>query len=178
MKIKNKQKYIYIKLTDKIFYIYDNSLIKIEAKYIKNGRVDDVNKLIIYLRKILNKNIIKYKYIFILDTLLNNSDLFTYKYVFNNIGLLNYKIINDLDLIKNELNNENIILLNWSSSINYCYLLNGNIRVYPFNSKIINNLKRKYILAIGDTLIPNNIKIPVYQYEDENLILFNIISNL
>ena len=72
MKIKNKQKYIYIKLTDKIFYIYDNSLIKIEAKYIKNGRVDDVDKLINYLRKILNKNIIKYKYIFILDKLLNN----------------------------------------------------------------------------------------------------------
>jgi hypothetical protein len=157
---------IKVKITDKYIYIYNKTLTTYESKYIKNGIVDNVEKLIIYLRRILNKSIINKKYIFILDSNLNNSDIFVYKYVFNNIGLLNYKIINDIDIIKEELNKDNIIIMSWNSSINYCYLDNENIIVNKYNNKIINNLNKKYIILIGDNILKDKFNKPVYTYEN------------
>ena len=70
---------IYVKITDKYLYIYENNkVIRKKNLYIKNGRVDDVDKFIIYLKNNLDNNLIKRKYIFILDNLLNNSDIFVY----------------------------------------------------------------------------------------------------
>lgn len=132
-------------------------------------------KLIDYLNKILEKNIFKIKYIFILDTLLSNSDLFTYKYVFESMGLINYKIINDLDIIKKHVTNDNIIIMNWSSSINYCYKNNNEIVVNRYNTNIINSLDKKYILTIGDADISNKIKKPIYKYEFDELVIFNYL---
>lgn len=168
-------KNIYVKITDKYIYTYSNNIKRYDSKYIKNGKVEDVYKLINYLNKLLNKNIFKRKFIFILDTLLCYSDLFVYRYVFENMGLLNFKIKNDLDYIKNYLNEENIIIMNWSSSINYAYINNGEIVINKFNDKIINSLDKKYILLIGDTEITNKIKIPIYRYENEDNVLFNFI---
>jgi hypothetical protein len=145
---------IKVKITDKYIYIYNKTLTTYESKYIKNGIVDNVEKLIIYLRRILNKYII------------NNSDIFVYKFVFNNIGLLNYKIINDIDIIKEELNKDNIIIMSWNSSINYCYLDNENIIVNKYNNKIINNLNKKYIILIGDNILKDKFNKPVYTYEN------------
>ena len=79
---------IKVKITDKYIYLYDKTLKILESKYIKNGRVDNVEKFIRYLRNILNNTFIKRKYIFILDPTLNNSELFVYRYVFDSIGLL------------------------------------------------------------------------------------------
>ena len=136
-----------------------------DSKYIKNGTVDNVFKLIDYLNKILEKNIFKIKYTFILDTLLSNSDLFTFKYVFESMGLINYKIINDLD----------IIIMNWSSSINYCFKLKDEVVVNKYNTNVINSLDKDYILMIGDTNISTKIKKPIYKYEHEELVIFNYL---
>lgn len=148
---------------------------KYDSKYIKHGAVDDVFKLIDYLNKILEKNIFKIKYTFILDTLLSNSDLFTFKYVFESMGLINYKIINDLDIIKKHVTDDNIIIMNWSSSINYCYKNNNEIVVNKYNTNIINSLDKKYILTIGDTDISNKIKKPIYKYEFDEKVIFNYL---
>lgn len=148
---------------------------KYDSKYIKHGTVDDVFKLIDYLNKILEKNIFKIKYTFILDTLLSNSDLFTFKYVFESMGLINYKIINDLDIIKKHVTDDNIIIMNWSSSINYCYKNNNEIVVNKYNTNIINSLDKKYILTIGDTDISNKIKKPIYKYEFDEKVIFNYL---
>lgn len=148
---------------------------KYDSKYIKHGTVDDVFKLIDYLNKILEKNIFKIKYTFILDTLLSNSDLFTFKYVFESMGLINYKIINDLDIIKKHVTDDNVIIMNWSSSINYCYKNNNEIVVNKYNTNIINSLDKKYILTIGDTDISNKIKKPIYKYEFDEKVIFNYL---
>ena len=43
---------IKVKITDKYIYLYDKTLKILESKYIKNGRVDNVEKFIRYLRNI------------------------------------------------------------------------------------------------------------------------------
>ena len=172
-----KLKKIYVKLTDNYIYVYSNKVLKrYESKYIKNGKVDNPYKLIHYLNNLLNNNIFKKKYIFIIDTLLCNSDIFVYKYVFENMGLLNYKIISDIDIIKNHLNDENIIIMNWSSSIHYCYINNQEIVINNYNEKIIDSLNKKYILLCGDYQIDINTKTPIYYYEDRANILFNFLE--
>ncbi len=169
-------KSIYVKLTDKYIYIYSKSVKRYDSYYIKNGKVDNVNKLIIYLKNILNNNFIKNKYVFVLDTLLCNSDIFVYKYVFDRIGVIDYKIINDLDLASSLVNIDNIVIFNWTSSINYAYLNNEQIVVNPYNTNIINSLNKKYILLIGDAPISKNIKIPIYEYEYHDDVIFNVIK--
>lgn len=172
-----KLKKIYVKLTDNYIYVYSNKVLKkYESKYIKNGKVDNPYKLINYLNRLLNNNIFKKKYIFILDTLLCNSDIFVYKYVFENMGLLNYKIISDIDIVKSHLNDENIIIMNWSSSIHYCYINNHEIVINKFNSKIIDNLKKKYVLICGDYPLDLKIKTPIFYYEDKSNILFSFLE--
>lgn len=168
-------KKIYIKITDKYLYIYSNKVERIDNNYIKNGKVDNVEKFILYLKTKIEKNIIKRKYIFILDTLLNNSDLFVYNYVFSSLGILDYEIINDLDLIKNIVNEENIIVMNWSSSINYAYINNNEIVIYPFNTNVINSLNKKYILLVGDTPISKRITVPVYDMEFKENVIYNCL---
>lgn len=163
---------IKVKLTDKYIYLYDKSLHILESKYIKNGRVDNVEKLIRYLRVILNNTFVKRKYIFILDPTLNNSELFVYKYVFDSIGLLNYRIKSDIDVIKDVLNEDNIILLSWTSGIYYCYKNNNEIVVNKYNNKVINNLRKKYIINIGDTEVSDNFNKPIYKYEDNINFIF------
>lgn len=175
MKWDNTIKSIYVKLTDKSIYIYGDKVKRYESFYIKNGKVDNVNKLIVYLKNILNNNFLKNKYIFILDTLLCNSDKFVYKYVFDRIGVLDYKIINDLDLAKKLINEDNILIFNWSSSINYAYLNGKEIVVNPYNTNIINSLNKKYILLIGDTPISSKIKAPIYEYEYHDNVIFNVL---
>lgn len=146
-----------------------------DSYYIKQGKVDNVNKLIIYLKSILNNNFVKNRYIFILDTLLCNSDVFVYKYVFDRIGVLDYKIITDIDLAKVKLNDDNIIIFNWSSSTKYAYLNNKEIIINPFNTNIINSLNKKYILLLGDTPISSRITKPVYEYEYHEKVIFNVL---
>lgn len=172
----NKSK-LYIKITDKYIYTYNDKRVKkYESKYIKDGKVDNTHKLIIYLNSILNKSFIKKRYIFILDNLLCNSDIFVYRYVFENMGLLNYKIITDVDILKTHLNEDNLIIMNWSSSTNYCYLNNGEVVINRFNQNIINNLDKKYIITIGDEEIHFNTKTPVYNYEDRENVIFNFLK--
>lgn len=91
------------------------------------------------------------------------------------MGLLNYKITTDLDYIKKELNEDNIIIMNWSSSINYAYINNNEIIVNKLNVEIINSLNKKYILLCGDTEVSNKIKTPIYTYEYGSNVLFNFI---
>lgn len=168
---------IYVKLTDKYIYTYSNGkLKKYESKYIKDGKVDYAHKLVLYLNRILNKGLIKKRYIFILDTLLCNSDIFVYKYVFESMGLLNYKIINDIDILRKHLNEDNIIIMNWSSSTNYCYLNCDEIVISKYNKKIINNLDKKYILFVGDTDISLKTDIPLYSYENSEMVIFNFLK--
>lgn len=167
---------IYVKITDKYLYIYENNkVIKKKNLYIKNGRVDDVDKFIIYLKNNLDNNLIKRKYIFILDNLLNNSDIFVYNYVFKYIGLLNYKIIRDIDIIKNIIDENNIIISNWSSSITYTYFNGKELLTYPLNIKIINTLNKKYIIAIGDQELSKRIKLPIYKMEEKDKVIFNCL---
>lgn len=175
MKLNKKKNTVYIKLTDKTFYIFHNKLFKYDGKYIKNGKVDDVKKLIVYLNKILPYSIYKYKYIFILDTLLCNSDLFTYRYVFENMGLSNYQIKSDVDIIKSKLNDNNIFLFNWSSSCNYAYINNKEIVINKINTKVINNMNKTYIISVGDEYLSSDIKIPLYKSEYEELTIFNYL---
>ena len=163
---------IKVKITDKYIYLYDKTLKILESKYIKNGRVDNVEKFLRYLRNILNNTFIKRKYIFILDSTLNNSELFVYKYVFDSIGLLNYRIINDVSIVKDLLNDDNIILFSWTSGIYYCYLNNNEIVVNKYNNKVINNLKKKYIINIGDTEVNDKFNKPIYKYEDNINFIF------
>lgn len=137
--------------------------------------MDNVEKFMGYLKERLDKSIIKKKYIFILDTLLNNSDIFVYNYVFSSLGLLDYEITSDLEFIKNIINDENIIVMNWSSSINYAYINNNEICIYPFNANIINTLDKKYILLVGDTNISKRIKIPVYDMEYKDKVIYNCL---
>ena len=91
------------------------------------------------------------------------------------MGLINYKIINDLDIIKNHVTDNNIIIMNWSSSINYCFKLNDEIIVNKYNTNVINSLDKDYILTIGDTSISTKIKKPIYKYEHEELVIFNYL---
>lgn len=147
-----------------------------ESHYVRLGRVDNVEKMIIYLNKLLNNNFIKNRYIFILDTLLSNSDLFVYKYVFNRIGIMDYKIVNDLDIVKDKLNKDNIIVFNWSSSVNYAMILDEQIIVNTFNLRDINRSNKKYMLLVGDTDITNNIRIPQYKFEYYENVIFNFIE--
>lgn len=128
------------------------------------------------MRSLLNKGFIKNKYVFILDTLLCHSDLFCYRYVFDRIGILDYRIRNDVDIVKNHLNEDNIIIFNWSSSTNYCYLNKNEVIVCPLNVKVLNQLEKKYALLAGDMDLPKNIKIPVYHYENEFHTIFNFIK--
>lgn len=172
-----KLKKIYVKLTDNYIYVYSNKVLKkYESKYIKNGKVDNPHKLINYLNILLNKNIFKKKYVFIVDTLLCNSDIFVYKYVFENMGLLNYKIISDIDIVKNHLTDENVIIMNWSSSIHYCYINNNEIVINNFNAKIIDKLKKKYVLICGDYPLDLELKTPIYYYEDRSNMLFSFLE--
>lgn len=91
------------------------------------------------------------------------------------MGLINYKIINDLDIIEKHVTEDNIIIMNWSSSINYCYKNNGEIVVNKYNTNIINSLDKDYILLVGDTNLSNKIKKPIYKYEHEELVIFNYL---
>ncbi len=91
------------------------------------------------------------------------------------MGLINYKITNDLEIIKKHLNAENIIIMNWSSSCNYAYLNGNEIVCHPMNVNILNRLDKKYILLVGDTEISNRIKIPIYRYENGENVIFNYI---
>lgn len=167
----------YVKITDKYIYVYSNKRIKkYDSKYIKNGKVDNAHKLILYLNRLLNKGIIKKRYIFILDNLLCNSDLFVFKYVFENMGLLNYKIITDIDILKAHLKDDNLIIMNWSSSINYCYLNNKEVTINKINEKIINKLNKKYILMCGDTDPKIRSKTPIFSYEDSSKVIFNFLE--
>lgn len=110
-----------------------------------------------------------------MDNLLNNSDLFVYNYVFKSCGLLNYKIINDLYFIKNIINEDNIVISNWSSSITYSYLENQEIKTYIYNQKRINLLDKKYIILIGDTQISNKFNKPIYRLENKKNVIFDCI---
>lgn len=167
----------YIKLTDKYIYTYKNKKVKkYESKYIKNGKVENVQKLILYLNRLINKGFIKKRYIFVLDTLLCNSDIFVYKYVFENMGLLNYKIITDAEILKHHLNEKNLIIMNWSSSINYCYLNCKEVVINKFNNRIINSLDKKYILTCGDTETHIKTEIPIFNYEDSDKVIFNFLE--
>ena len=171
------RKNMYVKITDNFIYTYVNKkLKKYESKYIKDGKVDNVHKLILYLNRLINKNFIKKRYIFILDNLLCNSDIFVYRYVFENMGLLNYKIITDIDILKNHLNEDNLIIMNWSSSMNYCYLNNKEIVINRFNEKIINGLNKKYLLTCGDKEFHFKANSPLYNYEDSEKVIFNFIE--
>ena len=104
-----------------------------------------------------------------------NSDLFVYNYVFQSVGLVDYKMISDIDLIKDKLTEDNIVVLNWSSSMNYVYLLGREIVVEPLNTNIINRLDKKYIMLAGDTPISSKIKIPIYNFEYGDNVIFNYI---
>ena len=163
---------IKIKITDKYIYLYDKTLKILESKYIKNGRVDNVEKLIRYLRSILNNTFIKRKYIFILDPLLNNSEKFVYRYVFDSIGLLNYHITDDVSIVNDIIEDDNIILFSWTSGIYYCYKNDKEIVVNRYNNKVINNLKKKYIINIGDTEVNDIFNKPIYKYEDNINFIF------
>lgn len=163
---------IKIKLTDKYIYLYDKTLKILESKYIKNGRVDNVEKLIKYLRVILNNTFIKRKYIFILDPLLNNSELFVYRYVFDSIGLLNYHITDDVSIVSDIIEDDNIILFSWTSGIYYCYKNDKEIVVNKYNNKVINSLKKKYIINIGDSEVNDTFNKPIYKYEDNINFIF------
>lgn len=175
MKWDKKIKPIYVKITDKYIYLHQTTTTKYECKYIKNGTVDNVNKFQNYLQTILKYSFIKKKYIFILDSLLSNSDKFVYNYVFENLGLINYKIISDIDIIKNKLTDENIIIMNWSSTMNYAYKCNDEIIVNRLNISVINSLKKKYILLCGDTKVSDKIKIPILTYEYGDNVIFNYL---
>lgn len=166
---------MYVKITDRYIYTYSNRLTRYDSKYIKNGKVDNVSKFTIYLKHLLKEKLIKKRYVFILDTLLCNSDIFVYNYVFESIGLVNYKIINDLDILKSHLNEDNIIIMNWSSSSNYAYINNNEIICHPFNLNIVNKLNKKYILLSGDTGVSDKIKLPIYHYEHDDYVIFNYI---
>lgn len=51
---------IYIKITDKYIYTFSkNKIKKYESKYIKDGKVDNAHKLILYLNRLINKSFIK-----------------------------------------------------------------------------------------------------------------------
>lgn len=163
---------IKIKITDKYIYLYDKTLKILESKYIKNGRVDNVEKLIKYLRRILNNTFIKKKYIFILDPLLNNSELFVYRYVFDSIGLLNYRITDDVSIVSDIIEDDNIILFSWTSGIYYCYKNDKEIVVNRYNNKVINSLKKKYIINIGDSEVNDTFNKPIYKYEDNINFIF------
>ncbi len=163
---------IKIKLTDKYIYLYDKTLKILESKYIKNGRVDNVEKLIKYLRVILNNTFIKRKYIFILDPLLNNSEKFVYRYVFDSIGLLNYHITDDVSIVSDIIEDDNIILFAWTSGIYYCYKNDKEIVVNRYNNKVINSLKKKYIINIGDSEVNDTFNKPIYKYEDNINFIF------
>lgn len=167
---------IYVKLTDKYIYVYYKKLKIYNSKYIKNGKVDNPYKLISYLNNILNFLLIKRTYIFILDTLLCNSDIFVYKYVFEKMGLLDYRIITDIDIVKKYLNEENIIIMNWSSSTNYCYKNNDEIIISKFNLNVINKLNKKYILLCGDVPLIYRFNKKTYKFEDEMNVIFNYLE--
>lgn len=92
------------------------------------------------------------------------------------MSLLNYKIINDIDILKDIIDENNIIIMNWSSSNNYAYLNNNEIVVNRLNINIINSLDKLYILEIGDTPISKQIKTPILKYEDEDKLIFNFIK--
>lgn len=158
-----------------MYFYSNNNVVKKENKYIKNGRVDNVPLFIDYLKNSLESALLKKKYIFILDNLLNNSDLFVYNYVFKSIGILDYKIIHDIDLIKYMINEENIVICNWSSTITYSYLNNSEIITNPLNINIINNLDKKYILIIGDEPLSKNINKPIYKMENSDKVIFNCL---
>lgn len=89
---------------------------------------------------------------------------------------MDYKIINDLDLASSLVHEDNIVIFNWSSSINYAYLNNKEIVVNPYNTNIINSLNKKYILLIGDTPISKNIRTPIYEYEYHDDVIFNVLQ--
>lgn len=148
---------------------------KKDNKYIKNGRVDNVPLFIDYLKNNLDNSLLKKKYIFILDNLLNNSDLFVYNYVFKSIGILDYKIIHDIDLIKYMINDENIVICNWSSTITYSYLNNSEIITNLLNINVINNLDKRYVLIIGDEPLSKSINKPIYKMEHSDKVIFNCL---
>ena len=150
---------------------------KYKSKYIKNGKVDNVDKLISYLNKIIKDiNVIKKTFIFILDNNLNNSEIFTYKYVISKLNLLDYKIKYDLDFIENIITDNNIIVFSWSGSTTYVYLNDNELLSYPFNIKKINSLKKEFIILIGDTPLSKNINLPIYEPEYNELNIFNYIG--
>ena len=77
-------KNIYVKLTDKYIYTYSDKLKRYDSKYIKNGTVDNVFKLIDYLNKILEKNIFKkndYAFVEAVETKIVTTDTTEYDLV-------------------------------------------------------------------------------------------------
>ena len=95
--------------------------------------------------------------------------------MFKYIGLLNYKIIRDIDIIKNIIDENNIIISNWSSSITYTYFNGKELLTYPLNINIINTLNKKYIIAIGDQELSKRIKLPIYKMEEQDKVIFNCL---
>lgn len=85
--------------------------------------------------------------------------------------------MNDLSIIESIINENNIVILSWSSGINYCYLNNNEIVVNKFNSKVINNLEKKYIIYIGDTDITDELNKPIYKYENNITYLFEKVNS-
>lgn len=65
--------------------------------------------------------------------------------------------------------------MNWSSSINYAYINNNEIVIYPFNTNVINSLNKKYILLVGDTPISKRITVPVYDMEFKENVIYNCL---
>lgn len=65
--------------------------------------------------------------------------------------------------------------MNWSSSTNYAYLNNKEVIVEPLNINIINRLDKKYIMLAGDEEISSKIKIPIYNFEYKDQVIFNYL---
>lgn len=84
--------------------------------------------------------------------------------------------MNDLNIIESIINENNIIILSWSSGIYYCYLNDNNIVLNKYNSKIINSLDKTYIVYIGDTDIPDKLNKPMYKYENNITYLFEKVA--
>lgn len=81
-----------------------------------------------------------------------------------------------MDFVESVITENNIIIFSWSGSTNYAYLNNNELLSYPFNIKKINSLKKEFIILIGDTPLPKNISLPIYESEYNELNIFNYIG--
>ena len=169
-------KKVYIKITDEYIYLYENKKLKtFESKYIKNSSIDNIELFSKYISSIINEKGLKKQYIIIVNNLLNTSELFTYKYAIGKSNILYYKIIQDKDLLKESISKEYIIVFSWTNSTTMMYKLNKEIYIEPLSNKLIDKLKKKYILLIGDTNIKKKFKLPILISEHYDINVFNYI---